>query len=79
MTTAHRKDRLLRAAVEDARHSFPSEHELLAKRAFQVGFAQGLLRDVIAAAEAPADVRSQLMDYAVSRIRRELGENGRLA
>lgn len=74
---SHAQDyRILAAADRDARNHFASD--LLAKRSFQVGFAQGLLRDVIAAADAPEDVRSSMMDYAVSRIRRELGENGRL-
>ncbi len=53
--------------------------QLLAERARQVGFAQGLLLDVISAADAPSDIRDQLMTYAVNRARRELAAGGRLA
>lgn len=54
-------------------------NDLLREVATDLGYAKGLLRDVLAASEAPADVREQCMKFAISRIRRDLGQNGRLA
>lgn len=78
MTSLRQQARLLAAADRDARHSFPSDHELLSRRSFQLGLAKGLLQDVLSAAEAPEDVREQCLNMAVARIRREFGETGRL-
>lgn len=78
MTTTHQKTRMLEAAQEEARNVFPSDHDLLAKRSFQLGLAKGLLQDVLSAADAPEDVREQCLNMAVARIRREFGETGRL-
>lgn len=74
MTRTRQQSRLLTASVEGLRQ----DNDLLAKRAFQLGFAKGLLADLIAAAEAPEDVREWFLNYAVARVKRELGENGRL-
>lgn len=44
-----------------------------------LGYAKGLLADVLAAHDAPEDVREQFVAYAVARVRRETSEGGRLA
>ena len=54
-------------------------NDLLHKRAAQYAYAKDLLREVVAASEAAADVREQFMTGALDRVRRALGENGRLA
>lgn len=46
--------------------------------AFQLGFAVGLLRDFLAAADYPADLREQRIAIAADRVRKELGDGGRL-
>ncbi|MGJ0236952.1 hypothetical protein ACQEPB_00325 [Novosphingobium fluoreni] len=48
------------------------------QNAFHLGFAIGLLRDFLAAADYPADLRDQRIALAADRVRRELGEGGML-
>jgi transcription initiation factor TFIIIB Brf1 subunit/transcription initiation factor TFIIB len=52
---------------------------LLDARARELGFAKSLLRDFIAALDAPEDVRDNFIRYAKAHAERELSEGGRLA
>lgn len=47
--------------------------------AHNLGYAKGLLADVLAAHDAPEDIREQFIAYAIARVRCATSEGGRLA
>ena len=80
MTRTAQQSRAMQAANDLARGSiWPSDNDLLAKRAFQVGLARGLMLNLLSAADAPEDIREQAINLAVAQIRREFGATGRLS
>ncbi len=45
----------------------------------RLGYVEGLLRQVLVAAEMPSDVRHQCVDFAIKRARLDYADGGRLA
>lgn len=77
--TSHQAARLLTAANDAAKHKWTDPMDVLKDVSFQLGFAKGILFDLISAHEAPADVRDQLIKFAVARAKQAVGDGGKLA